>query len=216
MKRDRPRAVILPHEAGYHLAMPRQFLVVPAAVLTVSVGCTARMPSPPTLPTPSIPAVPATSTTQLRFSAGTYRYRLLQTAEIQSDQPADTIASTIRTEAIFLIRVVSDNDSTFHLIVSIDSIHIATGSLIPPRSISQMWALDSVLHITFTPTSTISRANLPDSLCAYGQFISTARLILVPELPLQVQSPLRGRHSDSTIVRSCHAGAIVEGLTVRE
>lgn len=197
--------------------MPRQIFVVPAIALSIASGCTSRTPSPPVLPIPSTPITPGLSpTTQLRFSPGTYRYRLSQTAQIQGDQSLDTLPSTIITEASFLVRVTSDNDSIFQLTVSIDSISIATKGSIPPPRISQASPLDSVLHITFTPTRTTTQVHLPDSLCTYGHLVATAREILAPEFALWIESPSKQLYSDTATVTTCRAGILVQGLTTRQ
>jgi hypothetical protein len=197
--------------------MRRQISAVAAGALSVIGGCTSRVPSPPAPPIPSTTALPDPSiTTHLRFSPGIYRYRLTQTAQIQADGLPDTLPSTSITGALFLVQVTSSDASTFELTVSVDSINIATQGSIPPRSATPVRTLDSILHITITPSQTITQVYLPDSLCVYGHLISIAREILVPELPLLTESPSKNPYLDTATFTSCRAGVIVETLTTRQ
>jgi hypothetical protein len=182
-------------------------------------SCTSRAPSPATPPLPSTPGGvdPSPSLANyLRFTPGTYRYRVAQTARIQAEGSVDTVPSVVTTEAILLISVWSDSDSTFDITVSIDSINIATQGSIPRRSAGQVTRLDSIVHVAFTPTSVITQVHLPDSLCTYGGFIGIAREVLVPELPLWIEGPSKRTYTDTATVTSCRAGAKLESLTTRE
>ncbi len=193
-----------------------------SAVLILVAGiagaCTPRAVSPP-LPTPGPTGLPPTdrpALRYLRFSPNTYRYRFQQTVQINAEGSADTVPSTISTRAVVLVVVTSEPDSSIRVTVSFDSIFISTHGSIPSRGFSQVVSLDSVLHTRFSPTGVTVETRLPDSLCAYGQFVSAARELLLPELQFQIESPQRKIYTDTATHQACRAGVAIKLVTTRE
>lgn len=178
---------------------------------------TTPSPSPP----PEKPQVlgPKELTTQyLRFSPNDYRYHFEQSARIIVDGSADTTPNTITTRAQILVTVVTDLNSDVQVSVSFDSISISTQGSIPARGFTQATSLDSVLQARFPVdgTRTTVETRLADSLCAYSQFITTARELLLPELAMQIESPGTKVYTDSVSQKACRGGVIIELTTIRE
>ena len=214
-----PLTVILPQGASYHIqAMQRHHIMLHMLILlTVSAACAPASRPPIAVPEPSPGITPEpSSTARLRFSPGTYRYRLIQTAEVKGSGVADTLPSQITTQALITAAVSSESDSSFVVIVSFDSISITTQGSIPPRGMGQPVSLDSLARGVFSRAGASTELQLPDSLCAYGQLGAISRQLLLPELPLETEVPLRGRLTDSTTQRSCRAGIVIQTTTVRE
>lgn len=178
-------------------------------------GCTPLSSPPVSAPIP----VPDLTASHQRFTPGIYQYRFSQTTQIrqiQGDSPADSPPGIITTEALIDARVSIQPDSTFTVTVSFDSIRINTQGPIPGHQLGQPVRLDSVLHATFSRVGTASRSYLADSLCMYSQFTAIAREVLLPELGLETEIPIRKNSLDTATYRSCRAGTSIEMTTIRE
>ena len=195
----------------------RNLTVVPRVALALSVlACTPRAASGPSRPMPEpqeqVGPIPVTSK-RLSLSPGSYRYRLNQTAEITARDSSQTATpNTVITTALFYVFVAQQSDSSYSATVSIDSLRIAAQGLIPQLSSAQAGRLDSILHMDLSPTLVTSQRELPDSLCAYGYLISTARLIILPQLGLGPDISSPRAYADTAREASCRAGAHVESV----
>jgi hypothetical protein len=201
--------------------MHQQNLVITTALVgLITMSCAPsvvpRLPSP--LPGPEDPAVSTVPpVTSLTFSPGSYRYHLRQTAEIIAQESGNTAApSTITTTAVFYVEITRQSDSLLLAVISVDSLRITSQGLIPQTRSGQGARLDSIFQAVLSPTLITSQGQLPDSLCQYGQLVSTARLILLPELAFEPAIPSRRVYGDTTREVSCHAGARLETLTTRQ
>ena len=198
--------------------MRLQELVVIAGLGGFAVGCASTTPAPPVLP-PGIPQIPtpAEATTRFHsFSPSLYRYHFEQTADIRAEGSADTIPGSIMTRATLLVTVRAESDSIFGVAVTIDSISITTqGSILPQRS-ERPLRLDSVLSAEFSRTGVVATSQLPDSLCAYSHFVTIARELILPELPIQLHSPTSQVYTDTIIDRACRAGTEIAVTITRE
>ena len=214
-----PLAVILPQEASYHMpTIHRRTTTLLASAVALAGGCTPRV-SPLPVPDPTLPPSPISSTPGVltyRFSPDTYRYRFQQTADIRSDGPGDTIPSTITTRGIFLVRVTTEVDSSISILVSVDSISIASQGSVPARGLQQVLALDTVMVARFSRSSAITTSRLADSLCAYGHFATTARELLLPELGIELTTPTQEIYKDTVTQHSCRAGVALALATTRQ
>lgn len=179
--------------------------------------------TPATIPSPSPapgkrqvlgPTQPVTK--YLHFSPNIYRYQFEQVARITADGSADTVPSTITTHARILVTVAAGINSDIGVSISFDSISITTEGSVPPRGFGQVTSLDSVLQGVFSTTGTTIEPRLADSLCAYSQFITAARELLLPELLLRVELPGRGLYVDSVSQKACRGGMTVNLTAIRE
>ena len=199
--------------------MRRHYIMALAILFGASSnGCTPTASPPITTPTPAsdiTPSGPAT-TAYRRFSPGTYRYRYSQTAQVQGDGPTDSLPGIITTQAFIQADVGIEPDSSFTVTVSFDSITIDAQGSIPTRGVGQPVRLDSVVRGAFSRAGSTLQSQLPDSLCAYSQFITTARELLLPELGFEIPIPMRKNSADTAIQRACRAGTSIEMTTVRE
>lgn len=198
--------------------MHRRTSTLLASVVALIGGCTPQVsplpaPDPTHLPNP-ISQPPGVSA--YRFSPDTYRYRFQQTADIRGDGPGDSIPSTITTRGVFVVHVTAEPDSTISILVSADSISIASQGSIPSRSRQQIPALDTVITARFSQNGTITSTQLSDSLCTYSHLIMAARELLLPELGLELKIPANHVHKDTVTQHACRAGVIVELETTRE
>ena len=193
--------------------------ILSAALICGILACTPRVVPDRSRPGPE-PQRPVDPTAiapkRLTLSPGSYRYRLSQTAEITAQDSVNTSSrNTVTTTALFYIDVSQQSDSSYSATVSIDSLRITAQGSIPQVGEAQARHLDSVLQVALSPTLVTSREQLADSLCSYGHLISTARLILLPELGLAPEVPLQGIYTDTTRELSCRAGTHIESLTTR-
>ena len=192
---------------------------VPLIVLLPN--CTPRVqPLPPgrgPIVSDANPPTGVPTTRNLRLSAGTYRYRLIESTHIQLQGPGDTIPGTIRTEALVSILVVpATTDSGFVALVSIDSIRISRDGPVPLPSMTPLVRLDSVLRVVFAPSGNVTEVLLADSLCAYSEFVTLAQDLLLPRIPNALTIPTNIRYADTLTIHGCRAGATVETVTTRE
>src|SRR5688572_23868209 len=189
--------------------MNRRHITLIASVIGLAAGCTPASRVPPT-PGPATPEIPRIDeepgSMSYQFIPNTYRYRFQQTADIRGNGPADTIPSRITTRGIFVVRVTSELDSLISVAISADSISITSEGSIPGRGFQQISALDSVIAARFSQGGVVIESRLPDSLCAYSQFTSMARELLLPELGIQADSPTRRVYRDTVTQHACRAG----------
>jgi hypothetical protein len=166
------------------------------------------------MPEPQEQAGPVpVATKRLSLSPGSYRYRLNQTAEITARDSAQTATpNTVITTALFYVFVTQQGDSSYSATVSIDSLRIAAQGVIPRLGSAPIGRLDSVLRMDLSPALVTSQRQLPDSLCAYGYLISTARLIVLPQLGLGPDISSQRAYADTVREASCRAGAHVESV----
>ena len=200
--------------------MSQSHISVSALALLLASGACASGGSPPvTVPGPGTPTgitpEPAQAT-HLRFSPGIYRYLFTQTAEITGSSSTDTVPGTITTRGLIHAVVTSQDDSSFAVSISFDSVAISTQGSIPPRSTSQLLSLGSIIRAVFSQTTTSTEIHLPDSLCSYGHLTGVGREVLLPELAFNVELPTRTTFTDTTTYRSCRAGIAVAVTTTRE
>ena len=198
--------------------MRPQEIAVTASLLATAIGCASSVGSPPVV-VPSNPQTPVSAETMVRlhsFSPSLYRYRFEQTADIRAQNSTDTVPGSITSRAVFLITVHEESDSSIQVVVTVDSISIMPQGSILPRAVGENLRLDSVLTVKFSATGVVTRNQLPDSLCMYGQFVSAAREVVLPELPPQLHSPAGEVYTDTAVDRTCRAGAEIELTTTRE
>lgn len=201
--------------------MHRQRFNPAFSVFTILV--TACTPSGPRV-LPVILPVPAEATDTtvasvrgyLRFQSGIFQYHLTQNTRIHVEGTADTTPNTITTSARLLAEISARSDSTYDVTLSIDSLHMSSEGAIPIRSMTGVSSLGPVLHASFRPSSTTIDVTLPDSLCAYSQFITAARELLLPEFSLQISLPLTRSPVDTTRMTSCRAGSRIKMVIVRQ
>jgi hypothetical protein len=179
-------------------------------------SCAPRAPVTPSLPPIPEEARPTAPVKYLVLSPGNYRYRFTQMAEIVADDSGSgATPSLVSTTALFHVGVSRQGDSSFSATISIDSLSITPQGSIPQPPVVQVQRIDSLLQAVLSPSHATSHSQLPDSLCAYASFISTANLILLPELALQLDLTSQKTYSDTARGLSCRAGAHVESLTTR-
>jgi hypothetical protein len=201
--------------------MTRQALSGVFALLFVLIGgCTTSGSGAPAV----IPPVPSETANvgitedprELAFSAGSFQYRLRQNTKVDAEGLADTTPSSITTTALLSVDVISLSDSAYDVTVSIDSLQMSTEGLIPSRSVAGISFLGPVLQASFRANKTTIETYLPDSLCAYSQFVTAARQVLLPPLPTQIKTPLSQVWVDTVSLVSCRAGSRIEMLVVQQ
>ncbi len=200
--------------------MRRQLPAVVAVMVGIITGACAPTAIPPiSSPLPTIADTvtgdPSTSG-DLRLIPGVYRYQFTQSAQITGDRAADTLPGKIATRALIHAVVTTEPDSAFAITVSFDSITTSTEGSIPPRGMGQPLSLDSVLKGTFSRLGNTSVVRLPDSLCAYSQFVRIAQELLLLELTHDISVPMKRSFTDTTTQRGCRAGMSIELTTIRE
>ena len=201
--------------------MTRQRLRNAFGVLSILItGCTTPGARAPTV-TPSVPAEavgvgPTEDPTELSFSAGSFQYRLRQNTKVHAEGSTDTTSSSITTTALLSVDVTSYSDSGYDVTVSIDSLQMSTEGLIPSRSVADISSLGPVLRASFRGNHPTIETYLPDSLCAYGQFVTAARQVLLPSLSIQITTPLTQVWVDTITTVSCRAGTRIEMFVTRQ
>jgi hypothetical protein len=201
--------------------MTRQGLSRVFAVLLVLIGgCTTSGSRAPTVTPPVLGDTANLGITEdprdLTFSAGSFQYRLRQNTKVHAEGLADTTPSSITTTALLSVDVISLGDSAYDVTVSIDSLQMSTEGLIPSRSVTAISFLDPVLQAFFRGNKTTIETYLPDSLCAYSQFVTAARQVLLPLLPTRIKTPLSQVWVDTVSLVSCRAGSRIEMLVVQQ
>ena len=173
-------------------------------------------PVPPPIPTPIPDTGVGASTRRLSLVPGQFQYYVLQSATIRTDAVADTMGGGITTTARLVADVSPDSDSSYTVVISIDSVQITSQGAIPSRGIAQVSFLGPVLRASVGARRSIVEMNLAESLCAYGQFVTAARDLLLPALPSQVIIPLPEAHVDTMVTVACRAGTRIQMTVVRE
>lgn len=166
---------------------------------------------------PTVDTIPKAAPRILELAPGQITYDFRQSSEIRPESPIDTTYSSIVTEALFLVTITSQLDSTYEIVVSVDSVLIATSGSAPIHSQiiqSLPVSLGVVLRASLGPGSTDTEVVLPDSLCTYGQLASAAQEVTLFPLPYKAPLTNNGTWSDSAHFSTCRAGAIVETQTL--
>ena len=221
-RKNWPLVVILPQEASYHIDTMGhlQILLISAGLLCAIASCSpgASLPPVPTPPAPRLPVPNEPHPSRYSFVPNVYQYHFQQVADIQEDGATDTLPSRITTRAVLTLSVTAGADSSITVDVSIDSISITSEGSIPPRGLQQISALDSVISATFSPTRSFPevKVRFADSLCAYSQFLMTARELLLPELGIELLTPTKHLYRDTVTHYACRAGIGLTLITTRE
>jgi len=199
---------------------PRIAVLTLICLASIIVACRPRTTPSPSIPPeePQVTEPKEPITRRLQFSPSIYRYHFEQATQITANGSTDTTPSTITTRAQIIVTVAAEPNSDVQVSISFDSISISTQGSIPSRGFRQVTSLDSVLQARFSAagTGTVVETHLADSLCAYSQFITAARELLLPELPMQIENSETRVYTDSMTQRACRGGVIVELTTVRE
>jgi hypothetical protein len=170
---------------------------------------------------PSVPAIqadtqPSQATRHLALSTGTFRYSLTQNTTIQTEGSTDTARNTITTRALLLVEVMPEEGSGYSVTVAVDSIHLTGEGQLSSQTAAGTVSLGRVLGVSFQPSGNTVQAVLPDSLCAYGQFVTTAHDLLLLQLPAEIESDLGEPQIDSVRGTVCRAGTRIETVSTRQ
>jgi hypothetical protein len=146
---------------------------------------------------------------------GLSRYDLEQQAVVRVDGADDSLPHTITTRALVLVDILQNSDSSYDVTVSVDSLNqIAEGFNRPlPTHPS---SLGTVLRVSFGAQGNSVHTQLADSLCAYGQFVTIARQLVLPTMPAQVGAELRRTPPDTLHITSCRAGVPIRIESTQE
>jgi hypothetical protein len=201
--------------------MTRQRLGRVFGVLSILIGgCTTSGSRAPTIipvgPTEAADVGITENPRDLSLSAGSFQYRLRQNTKVHAEGSTNPTPSSIITTALLSVDVTADSDSAYDVVVSIDSLQISTGGSIPSRSFADISSLGPVLRASFRGNNTTIETYLPDSLCAYSQFVTAARQVLLPLLPIQIRTPLPQVQVDTVSLVSCRAGSRIEMLVIQQ
>ena len=187
-----------------------------AVLLTVS-GCSTPASRP--APSPPAPFPPDTSSTvgraRLALVAGQFRYDMLQNTTVQIEGGPDTLQSLITTTSVLVVEVTDHSDSTYTITVVGDSLRLETrgpGSL---PGLTGPLQVGPVVQGSFTPHAITIENQLADSLCAYGQLVSTTRELLLPQLPTDGVTA-RTNMRDTATTTVCRAGTRIASQTTRD
>jgi hypothetical protein len=190
-----------------------------AAAFLIS-ACTPPASTVPTVTIPGPRDAPdsgvATETVHLRLTGGQFKYHLVQNTTIRSDASDDTATGMISTTARLSVDVSANPDSSYQILVSVDSLQIVTEGAVPSRSVVGLLSLGAVLRASLGKNRTIVESTLPDSLCAYSQFATAARELFLPQLPPEISSPLDGIQVDTATTTACRAGTRISMVSRRE
>ena|SRR5688572_16717232 len=192
-----------------------------AAISGLMAACT---PSRSTVPTTTLPFPPAERTDTgaprnaryLALIPGHFKYHLVQNATVEAEPRADAGVANLSMKARLLVDVSSDADSTYGVVISIDSLEMTADGPIPSRLIPGLVSLGPVLRASINTNQTTVESTLPDSLCTYGQLVTAARDLLLPQLPAHISAqPLQTR-TDTTTATTCRAGTRIRLLVIRQ
>jgi hypothetical protein len=176
-----------------------------------------RLPPVTPLPPTAVPDTGArTISTDLILLPGRFGYSLTQRSRVHRPGTSDTLSAAIRTTARLLIDVTATNDSTYVIGASIDSLQMTTEGSVPSRIGAHPSSLGLVLRALLGPEGGRVESSLPDSLCAYGQLVTLAREVLLPQLPTRTLAQLSGIKTDSALVTVCRAGTRIAMLVTRQ
>jgi hypothetical protein len=185
------------------------------------VACAPSGGLPPSV-TPAIPeATRDTAATRdigyLHLQAGTFKYDLSQNTRIRARSfLPETIPTTTSVTAILLAVITLNNDSSFNVSISVDSVRITSGGSIPTSGMPQSLSLGQVLHASIEGPKTTVEYRLPDSLCAYSHFLIAARELLAPQLPVPLSTSFVHPPPDTTTLTTCRGGTRIETAVRRE
>jgi hypothetical protein len=147
---------------------------------------------------------------------GLSRYDLEQHAVVRLEGADDTLPHTITTRAVLLVEVLSYNDSSYDVTVSVDSLNQVAEGFGHPSPMQPM-TLGPVLRVSFSSGGNAANTQLADSLCEYSQFVTLARQLVLPQLPAQVATAKTGRTPpDIMHITSCRAGVPIRIESTQE
>jgi hypothetical protein len=197
----------------------RKTKLIAAVVFTAAAGCSpSGVRTPPLPPTPRDHPDTGVTTDEIRLllRPGQFRYNLLLNGTIQVEGEPGSLQSLITTTAVLVVEVTDHNDSTYEVRVAADSLHVATRQLSPQQIPTGPVNLGPVLRASLTPQSVTVESQLADSLCAYGQVLSTARELLAPQLGIDGSLAQRTSTRDTATTVVCRAGARISAYTTRD
>lgn len=174
-----------------------------------------RIPTTPVVPVPPIDTGGTTPLRELSFAAGRYHYRFIQATEIQaeSENPSIPGSGRISTVALLVAEITQDSGSTYRVTVAVDSLQLiregqVTGVPIIPLTLG-------VILEAFVANGRIATATrLPDSLCAYSQFVTLARQLILPQMPNDMATP--NSAADTMTLSTCRAGTRIGVVAIQE
>lgn len=152
----------------------------------------------------------------LTLIRGRFKYDFVQNVTVEAEPWADTNVGNLSMRARLLVDVSSDADSIYDLVISIDSLQTTANGPIPSRPVPESVSLGPVLHASIRGNQTTVESTLADSLCAYGQLVTAARDLLLPQLPVEIGPQPLEIQSDSTRGMTCRAGARISLLVIRQ
>jgi hypothetical protein len=192
------------------------------SAIAVSMACApSRSGLPPVTTVPPNPAADTGATPSAKefaFLPGHFEYGLAQTSRVHALGSADSISGTVLITARLIMDVARINDSIYEVSASIDSLQTVTGGSIPSRlgAHPHHWSLGPVLRAWLGPDGSRVESSLADSLCAFGQLVSLARDLLLPQLPSRVLAPVHSVKTDTARIAACRAGSQLELLVTRQ
>jgi hypothetical protein len=207
-------------EAGDFSGVPiMRTPVLITAVLLTSTGCAPSASR--TLPSPAVPEAPpdtggTAGPAALRLAPGQFRYDLLHSAALNVEGGADTLQSIITTRAVLVADVTDHGDSSYTVTVTADSLHLETrGPNSSPPPLGPLH-LGSLVRARFTRHAITIENQLADSLCAYGQLLSTARDLLTPQLQADGAFVAGADTRDTATTTVCRAGTRIMTHSTRD
>jgi hypothetical protein len=178
-------------------------------------ACVSTPPAPPRVPdmSPAPDSTPGAAPRLLKLEPGTVVYAFTQTSEIRPEQAIDTARAGVVVTALLTVRVTPQADSLNEILVSADSVRIATTGSVAPRT--QHFpglpiSLGPVIRAVLGPNTRSLHATLADSLCEYGQLVNAAREVILFALPHSVPLTEQARWADSSQFSTCRAGTTVQ------
>jgi hypothetical protein len=146
---------------------------------------------------------------------GVSRYDLEQHAVVRVEGADDSLPHTITTRALVLVEVLSNSDSSYDVTVSVDSLSQTAEGFGRP-SPTHPTTLGAVLRVSLTPAGNSAQAQLADSLCAYSQFVTIARQLVLPRIPAYVTAEPARTLPDTLRIASCRAGVPISIESTQE
>jgi hypothetical protein len=199
-----------------HFPTSKMRLVLLVTLLTtLTWGCATAPPVPPEQPgmLPPVDSVPRARSRMLTVTPGNAIYEFRQSAEVRPESSIDTTRSTITTEAMLSVVIITQADSTHEITVSVDSLRI-TASRSPLSRTQSLQSLPvslgPVLRTFLGPQTKTTQALLSDSLCTYGHLVSAAQEIVLLPLPFAVSLSNNAEWTDTSRFSTCRAGVMIE------
>jgi hypothetical protein len=146
---------------------------------------------------------------------GLTQYDLEQHAIVRLEGADDTLPHAITTRALLVVEVLSNSDSSYDVTVSVDSLNQLAEGFSRPSPIHPI-TLGPVLRVSFSPQSRSAHVQLADSLCAYSQFVTVARQLVLPQIPARVMTELNRTPPDTLHITSCRAGVPIRIESTQE